>query len=368
LQLWTDTPRGNRWHGPRDVSEMAALQRQMQEGRRFSEEVVTFEADPFMPPSQAFHYAWAKEVFQCVRPGAHLVAFGSPRTYHRLVCGIEDAGFEIRDTICWLHGQGFPKHSNALKPAMEPICLARRPLEGTVAANTLCHGCGGLNVDAARIPADWANDPSKRGLGYGYTRKGDTTPATFSNAPRTEYDTTKGRWPANVVLSDDPEVEAAFAAFGTSTSTDRPRHNNTSLGSSASGIYGKGSAFVGAGHADTGSPSRFFYTCKADARDRAGSRHPTVKPTDLMRWLVRLVCPANGIVLDPFAGSGSTGLAADQCGMRSVLVERDPTYAGDALRKIREDAPLFAEPAGPVPDLDAAYQRQTGDLFAEVEP
>jgi site-specific DNA-methyltransferase (adenine-specific) len=97
------------------------------------------------------------------------------------------------------------------------------------------------------------------------------------------------------------------------------------------------------GYADTGSASRFFYTAKADAADRAGSKHPTVKPTDLMRYLVRLVTPPGGTVLDPFAGSGSTGLAADQLGMNAVLIEADPTYAADIERKITSDAPLFAK-------------------------
>jgi len=220
-------------------------------------------------------------------------------------------------------------------------------------------------VDAARIPAP-------EGLTSGGRPSGSNNPCYMSKShdPREERAEghPSGRWPANVVLSDDPEVEAAFAAFGSSTSPSKPVRQGGYHGGGFDVGKDSGAARegFGIGYGDAGTPSRFFFTAKADARDRAGSRHPTVKPTDLMRWLVRLVCPPGGLVLDPFAGSGSTGLAADQCGMRSVLVERDPAYAGDALRKIREDAPLFAEPAGSVPDLDAAYQRTTPDLFSEA--
>jgi DNA modification methylase len=375
----------------------------------------------------AFRLETWRAVFECLLPGAHLVAFGGTRTFHRMACAIEDAGFEIRDTLCWLYGSGFPKsldvskaidraagaerevvgpgrwncvkgtagkdggitpdgyvshggtqHSitapatpeaaqwagwgTALKPAFEPIILARKPLDGTVAANTLRHGCGGLNVAACRVVINEtlpSYTPSKSGLGkngiYGASAR-----EQGANSP-TRYDAA-GRWPANVVLSDDPEVEAAFAAFGERATGDLKPYVRANRDGYSGGMPAE-STFARSG--DTGSASRFFFTSKADKADRAGSSHPTVKPTDLMRWLVRLVCPPGGLVLDPFAGSGSTGLAADQCGMRSVLVERDPTYAGDALRKIREDAPLFAEPAA-VPDLDAAYQRTTPDLFAEA--
>jgi site-specific DNA-methyltransferase (adenine-specific) len=336
----------------------------------------------------AFRSETWRAVYDCLLPGGFMVAFASTRGYHRMVCAIEDAGFTIHPMVAWITGQGFPKAKRfeqpelegwryglqALKPAIEPICMAQRPMEGTGSQNWARHGCGGLNVDACRVETT----EDLNGGTYCGSRRGQTDGSAWQNADRTggkgsgwrrgvgEYVQPSGRWPSNVVLSDDPEVEAAFAAFGISTSSGG---GGLKTGLGVPERRGSGALYEGnVGFGDTGSASRFFYTAKADARDRAGSKHPTVKPTDLMRWLVRLVCPPGGLVLDPFAGSGSTGLAADQCGMRSVLVERDPTYAGDALRKIREDAPLFAEPAGPVPDLDAAYQRQTGDLFAEVEP
>jgi DNA modification methylase len=350
----------------------------------------------------AFRPETWRAVFDCLLPGAHLVAFGGTRTFHRMACAIEDAGFEIRDTLAWLYGSGFPKSADiskhidraagaerevvgpnphaigrnrnitggnlcsahaqdrgavdvltapatpeaaqwagwgtALKPSYEPVILARRPLDGTVAANTLRHGCGGLNVAACRVG-------TTRGVPASHSRTESTIGICASPSGRNpnELDPNVGRWPANVVLSDDPEVEAAFKAFGSSTSSDHVRHNTAAAHNRTSSMGQASADWTPSGHSDSGSPSRFYFTAKADARDRAGSKHPTVKPTDLMRWLVRLVCPPGGLVLDPFAGSGSTGLAADQCGMRSVLVERDPTYAGDALRKIREDAPLFAE-------------------------
>jgi hypothetical protein len=136
------------------------------------------------------------------------------------------------------------------------------------------------------------------------------------------------------------EVEAAFAAFGESVSRSGGRSTGRNFGQEADDSFTKDRARTG--HTDAGSPSRFFYTAKADATDRAGSSHPTVKPTDLMRYLVQLVTPPGGTVLDPFAGSGSTGLAADQLGCDAVLVERDPGYAADIKRKITGDCPLFA--------------------------
>jgi hypothetical protein len=229
----------------------------------------------------------------------------------------------------------------ALKPACEDWWLFRAPMIGTVAANVLAHGTGALNVDACRVPMSdddrafilkTARPNTAGQLHEGAVMNRPTAPTVNVH--------TAGRWPANVLHDGSDEVEAAFAAFG-----------ERSSGSWALGQYG-GMGFHGAGEwpmpaiqGDAGSASRFFFSAKADARDRADSRHPTVKPTSLMRWLVQLVCPPGGLVLDPFAGTGTTGLAADQLGMDAILIERDPTYVEDARRKIVADAPLFASVA-----------------------
>jgi DNA modification methylase len=331
---------------------------------------------------------WAL-VLRVLKPGGHLVAFSGTRTYHRMACAIEDAGFEIRDMLQWLYGSGFPKSHNvgkaidetmfrrwldadharraaydsdvhaaksikraerravavdeveakwrtlagcardkirvdasqvrnqkatgggkdgaegatrpwieaalergyhekdgdeaatdearaaegwgtAFKPALEPICFARKPLIGTVAENFMAHGTGAINIDACRV-----DSPGGKLL-------------------------PDGRWPANVIHDGSAEVVEAFPL------------------------------------APEGEPSssRFFYTAKADVDERLGSKHPTVKPTDLMQWLVRSVTPKGGVVLDCFAGTGTTGEAAWREGMRAVLIEREPEYQEDIRRRM----------------------------------
>ncbi len=256
-----------------------------------------------------------------LKPGGYLLAFGGTRTYHRLGWAIEGGGFEIRDCIAWLYGSGFPKSHNldgewdgwgtALKPALEPICVARKPLgEKTVAANVLKHGTGAINVDGCRIEAQ--GRPAREGdykatENTVYEGRMDGSLAGGSKAVGT---TDLGRWPANVCHDGSPEVEAAFAAFGEKTSG-------------------------GVNHQpQPGTASRFFYTAKADAHDRWGSKHPTVKPIDLMRWLVRLVTPPGGTVLDPFAGSGTTGIAAMAEGFDAILIEREDEYIADIRERL----------------------------------
>jgi site-specific DNA-methyltransferase (adenine-specific) len=281
-------------------------------------------------------------VYDCLRPGAYLLAFGGTRTWHRQAVAIEDAGFEIRDTIMWLYGSGFPKSHNAgdgwgtaLKPAVEPIVLARKPLIGTVAANVAQFGTGAINIDASRLPDGGVlvtTGNGKRDRQDGYGMQG----GIIGGSPL-------GRWPANVIHDGSDEVEEAFAAFGEAPGqqfTVGPQHGKRDS-VNVYGDYGERPLTLPRG--DTGTASRFFYTAKASAADRAGSKHPTVKPTDLMRYLVQMVTPKGGTVLDPFAGSGSTGLAADQLGCDAVLIERDPGYAEDIQRKITGDCPLFAE-------------------------
>lgn len=247
---------------------------------------------------------WA-EVLRVLKPGAHLLSFFGSRTYHRGVVQIEDAGFEIRDAIMWLYGSGFPKSHNlegewegwgtALKPAYEPIVVARKPLVGTVAENVLAHGTGALNIDGCRVDAS-----DGRPL---IESKAEATLHTFGNGlngSRSAGVTTQGRWPANLIHD------------GSGEPTDL-----------------------------LGDAARFFYCAKASKSDRGeGNNHPTVKPTDLMRYLCRLVTPPGGVVLDPFMGSGSTGKAALLEGFRFIGCERSPEYV--AIARARIDAALRA--------------------------
>ena len=259
-----------------------------------------------------------------LRPGGFLLVFGGTRTWHRLACAIEDAGFVIQDTIMWIYGSGFPKGCTQLKPSVEPICVAYKP-----------GGTRALGIDECRVPTDWSNDPNKRGLGYGFMRKGDTTRTMFANfPPRTEYDTSQGRWPANVCHDGSDQVMQAFARFD---APGQQRYVGPEYGKHPTvngyGTYSAGQPAVPRG--DTGTPARFFYTAKADANDRLDSRHPTVKPLALMRWLVPLVTPKGGTVLDPFAGSGSTGIAAKATGRHSILIEADAKYVVDIHTRLK---------------------------------
>ena len=324
-----------------------------------------------------------RQALRVLKPGGHLLAFSGSRTYHRMACAIEDAGFDIRDQIMWVYGSGFPKSldvskaidkaagaerevvgfdaakalqqtakvgtgaygdfagslgnitapatdaarqwsgwGTALKPAHEPICMARKPLQGTVAANVLRHGTGAINVDGCRVGTDDASDRSRPPrtpnaiLGGG---RGTNITSSEHNA--------LGRWPANFIHDGSEEATAGL-----------------------------------------GEAARFFYTAKAGREDReegcddfplavarsnlntkngAGERldgapspiraniHPTVKPTDLMRYLVRMVTPLGGTVLDPFTGSGSTGRAAMLEGAQFIGCELSPEYAEIARARIR---------------------------------
>ena len=498
-----------------------------------------------------------RTVFRVLKPGAHLLAFGGTRTSHRMVCAIEDAGFEIRDSLAWLYGSGFPKSldvskaidraagavrevvgldpqsarrnkttskfsgvygaiddaascpltapatseaaawtgwGTALKPAHEDIILARKPLVGTVAANVLRHGTGAINVDACRVGMN--GEVVKTGQGTSdriYGGGNGLRPAEMGTQAFTSH--AQGRWPANVLHDGSDEVEAAFAAFGDAPGQQRyvgPEHGKrdsvncygdygarpptppradtgtasrffkscpyseeewtayinasdaaqtidlqselavsalsnaaaqstppwvlhsqsyrapstsvsvsalrmacasvtamtqnialnaslgqrqekhtlasslvvcvailkptdittitldlpTSNGSAANVTFDITPPNMGLGAKDLAQGSRLHYSAKATAADRADSRHPTVKPVDLMRWLVRLVTPPGGTVLDPFAGSGTTGEAAMLEGFNALLMERDPQHAADIRHRIARwsglDAPLFA--------------------------
>jgi site-specific DNA-methyltransferase (adenine-specific) len=279
---------------------------------------------------QEWHEGWAREVFRVLKPGAHIVAFNGSRTYHRMASAIEDAGFEVRDCLMWIFGSGFPKSHNAgngwgtaLKPAYEPIIMARKPLIGTVAENVLKHGTGALNIDGCRINAaigDYASGGQNNSIAF------HTTPA--ADNPRTEQHAA-GRWPANIIHDGSDEVVGAFPESKDGVAGKRSGANGDVLQSGLGAYESEWGGFGG------GSAARFFYTAKADADDRIGSKHPTVKPVDLMQWLVRLVTPKGGLVLDPFAGTGTTGEAAFREGMRAVLIERETEYQDDIRRRMK---------------------------------
>lgn len=314
----------------------------------------------------AFDPDFWREVWRVLKPGAHVVAFGGTRTYHRLAVAIEDAGFEIRDMLQWLYGSGFPKSHNlnplslvetrqtldgygsALKPACEPIAFGRKPLVGTMLANMLQHGTGALNIDGCRVEGEGWDASGESVGGVSVHALGDG----LNNAGRApSHDL--GRWPANVVHDGSAEVVAAFpntAGGGSISNRSSPK---------TAGIYGamNGHGEQWSAYDDDGSAARFFYSAKADKADRAGSAHPTVKPVDLMAWLVRLVTPPGGVVLDPFAGSGSTGAAAYREGFHPILIEREAKYFADIERRMAaevaerervarhirgDDLPLFA--------------------------
>lgn len=314
---------------------------------------------------------WA-EVLRVLKPGGWLLSFGGTRTYHRMACAVEDAGFEIRDMLDWLYGSGFPKGSvvdgwgPALKPGHEPICMARKPFRGSIAANRAEHGTGALNIDACRIPVlDEAYARNHSGdRGHAGTRDPEAEGATNIRAGGGSA-SDAGRFPANVLHDGSWEVLEGFPTQAGAAS--RVRGDEPS--SVTNGIFGKFNGRTeGQFYGDQGSAARFFYCAKASNRDRdegceqlppapAGMAsensgqhitrrdegyevaqranvHPTVKPTDLMRWLVRLVTPTGGVVFDPFTGSGSTGKAAILEGFRFIGAELTPEYVPIARARI----------------------------------
>lgn len=325
----------------------------------------------------AFDIETWRQALRVLKPGGHLLAFSGTRTYHRMVCAIEDAGFEVRDQIGWLYGSGFPKSHNgewggtALKPAWEPIVLARKPLIGTVEANWREHGTGALNIEVCRVGTESTRRAMNRirvhsGADGAYVGLVGERPCDEGLVGGSD----SGRWPANVIHDGSDEVVAAFphtesgkqAAGGHIRNTDKSRN---AFGAFA-GQRVEGDVLYG----DSGSAARFFYTAKASRFDRndgledpgpqfkkgstlrdaenigskrRGNHHPTVKPTDLMRYLCRLVTPPGGTVLDPFAGSGSTLKASELEGFSAIGIELDPAYVEIARRRIASDAPLFSQ-------------------------
>lgn len=418
-----------------------------------------------LPPGLPF----AVECLRVLKPGGHLLAFGGTRTWHRLACAVEDAGFEIRDSIAWMYGSGFPKSldvskaidkgsgenrarefeftawmrstgitakqidiatgtrmgghytthptqpaiataemfdrlrpllpvvperierlvaertgiswtnyakrpitgrgekgrrvqstwgegsvtgvfrdgangydersipvtpdaerwqgwGTALKPAFEPIVVARKPLIGTVAANVLTHGTGALNVDGCRVGDESTRRSNAAEMGY----HGGNLAGAY------ETGSTKGRWPANVIL-DESQADALDGQSGELTSGANPTRRSSDKFRDAYGDFAGQEECTPARGADSGGASRFFYVAKADASERVrvdGIAHPTVKPLTLMRWLVRLVTPPGGTVLEPFAGSGTTVEACLLEGLQCIAIEREADYLPLIVQRI----------------------------------
>jgi site-specific DNA-methyltransferase (adenine-specific) len=313
-----------------------------------------------------------KEAFRVLKPGGHLLSFAGSRTYHRMAVNIEDAGFRIRDQIMWVYGSGFPKSQSisknidkkagryvegevlpssrkvkgplgfnmkgktsenpqtdeakqwqgwgsALKPAHEPIVLAQKPFTGTIIENVLEHGTGGLNIDGCRVG-----------------QEGGTSRINGSNAgkPRDTLhggnfgiqDIGKGRFPANFIHDGSDEVVSLFPE---STGGHAPKK------SKANPFGGVNETERKEIHYAAGSAARFFYCAKAQQSEKGeNNNHPTVKPVALMKYLCRLITPPNGVVLDPFMGSGTTGIAANVEGFNFIGIEREEEYIGIARHRI----------------------------------
>lgn len=367
----------------------------------------------------------AVEAYRVLKPGGHILSFGGSRTYHRMACAIEDAGFEVRDQMMWVYGSGFPKSHNigndidkrmghpprgraipvasthlpsgkyaedggeklegnkvepfvakseeakpwqgwgtALKPAHEPICVARKPLDGTVANNVLKWGVGGLNIDGCRVETNPAVDDPR--LGGNGTWKSDKMAANVYGKYEGKIvgSFAKGRFPANLIHDGSQQVLDLFPESNGGAAPKKANTIKTLFQGGWNGIEREERIDFG-----SGSAARFFYCPKASKSDRdegceelptqekpahmrtadgtgetsmtdgfqptqRKNTHPTVKPTELMRYLVRLVTPPNGLVLDPFNGSGSTGKACMLEGFRYIGIEMNPDYIKIAEARI----------------------------------
>lgn len=306
-----------------------------------------------------------QEVLRVLKPGGHALVACGTRTQHRMVVNLEDAGFEVRDIITWLYGSGFPKSHNikdgafkgwgtALKPACEFWTLLRKPLEGTVAQNIAKYGTGGINIDVCRVGTETRQNAQKDTRAW----HGNN----WSGKPQQsngEIKTVQGRWPANVIFDEEA---AAMLDEQSGPCKTGGKNINTDCGNS---LFGKREV-KGIMNTDNGvGASRFFYCAKASKNERnAGlegmpkkqylhdgrpnpvdvphqrgqsqsqNHHPTVKPIKLMEYLIKLITPPAGVVLDPFVGSGTTGIAAAKLGHAFIGIELEPEYAEIAIKRI----------------------------------
>lgn len=322
-----------------------------------------------------------REALRVLKPGGHLLSFGGTRTYHRMVVNIEDAGFEIRDQIQWIYGSGFPKSHNlkgewqgwgtALKPANEPIVVARKPLYGTVAENVLKYGTGAMNINGSRIksydPIWFTPETDKQcdSIMVFKEKTGAGSDSMFKNKGG-RSGSTLGRWLSNIIL-DEQAAEMLDSHSGISKSSNKQRNNKPSDNRSMSG---PNTGHISFGHNDSGGASRFFYCAKASNSERnkglevmpeikcglfeddnyaikTGSGnlrdtkrqnfHPTVKPIKLMEYLCKLITPPKGIILDPFMGSGSTGVASKNLGFKFIGIEMNEDYFKIAKARCKEE-------------------------------
>jgi len=274
--------------------------------------------------------AFWTEALRVAKPGAHLLAFGGTRTFHRLAVAIEDAGWEIRDTVMWVYGSGFPKSHQHLKPAWEPIIVARKPLMGTVAQNVLAWGTGAINVDACSVECVNEEDrlssarPNCTGKQYHSNTYGDGKCGMTGVSA-------SGRWPANVIHDGSDEVVGllndAARFFYCAKASKRDRDEGCEGLEEVKSGMSNGAQIHGEGY-DKGQGIGLNRVIKRK------NTHPTVKPTSLMQYLCRLVTPPKGIILDPFMGSGSTGKSATLEGFNFVGIEIDEEYLKIARARI----------------------------------
>jgi DNA modification methylase len=354
----------------------------------------------------AFEVKTWRLAYRLLKPGGHLLAFSGTRTYHRMVCAIEDAGFEVRDQIAWVFGSGFPKSNNiskcmykedgrqgaitqntgkfiggsntgagfssfvkkgkklvahkkhipksaeaikwegfgtALKPAFEPIVLARKPLsESTIVKNVLKHGTGAaLNIDACRIPVNSKfDDPRLGGQGSFKTNKMAKSVYQGGYSGKSIKSSINGRWPANFIHDGSNEVEEEFAKYG--ITKDGVAGKRSGKGTIA--LTPKSYNHTWGTYGGQGSASRFFYSAKANKKDRLGSKHPTVKPIALMEHLINMVNPIGGTVLDPFCGSGTAVAASLRIPKSKIIgIELQEEYLEDIERRVKHHYDMIRE-------------------------
>jgi site-specific DNA-methyltransferase (adenine-specific) len=272
-------------------------------------------------------------IARALKPGSPLLAFGGTRTHHRLMCSIEDAGFILADTICWLYGQGFPKGRTRLKPAWEPIILAFTP------------GKQRLNIEAARIPASDSsyarNCSGDRGHAANRNRQSDYSLGCGSASDA-------GRWPSNLIL-DEQSARALDSQSGILTSGANPARRKADKFRQVYAGFRGHSCFPQRG-VDRGGASRFFYCAKASQRERGnGNTHPTVKPLKLLEYLAGLILlPGERRLLVPFSGSGSEVIAARRAGWAEVIgIEKERSYVAISRRRLKAELTTAHETSAP---------------------
>jgi site-specific DNA-methyltransferase (adenine-specific) len=337
------------------------------------------------------------ECLRVLKPGGHLLSFSHSRTYHRMAVAIEDAGFEIRDSIMWIYGSGFPKSHNigkaidkiegnerevgkskgtfvssggqlngkntrterfeskgqsdyegwgtALKPAHEPICMARKPLsEKSIAENVLKWGTGGINIDGCRIAANWEDERPPSWFNSGKSKSGEPTYGgnlkTLTTSTVGERLNDGGRFPANIILDEEAgKLLDEQSGYGKGQKNPKVQKGSKRYGENQfvnGGMMIK-DGWVSSTYDDAGGASRFFYSPKTSKKERGeDNNHPTVKPLKLMEYLIKLVTPKGGVVMDCFMGSGSTGVAARNLGFKFIGIEREQEYMDIAKQRITQ--------------------------------